>query len=909
MPAPKRQAAIGSSSDAPPAASAFIMSTARAKDDNPFLEPPARKMYKHSHATNNSGGTSHNSSSASATMTTTTNPVSDIGSGRDSNVHTQGHGSVKHPFSGRGGLQTLAMTTGLRKPQRLVLTRVLPSNHTARTDTTTELAVTTASATSTAMYSAATGGPVSEQAFNLRIEDSERKEESIPSYKVTDEQQQQQHPSTTPKAPPNKEYYDFIMRGMTTSMRFEQRLQDEVNKGREKVEAQIREEQHQTQQQPQNQQHMEEEQANEQHQAVKSIEDDQEQDAAESKKAEETFLISSATMAFARKSIMQNASTSPKSIFRKLKRHEARGGASGPGPSSSSGSSLLSPSLSVIPSKDKNENGHGRQGDDGGLRRYQRKDPTIVPNGAFTFVSQRPSPVTVTAAAVPATSVITSTMTTTTTPLVAAAAKLSLRGTTETSAAAVISPSLTESTALETPFTIKSSAPVPTQPTAFSRSVLDFSRPMEPTVLMRKSTLSQFAAPTSAPSINDTVAREPRPADPAMMATGITVLLPSSTSLLDQQLKTPPPPPDSKSGLLTPLTADSGRDRSARGEETLPTIRTDGTQTQFDLRSALRMDSARTQYRLPSLIASLSPPSSPKRRPTPYTIPSIHERDTLRSRRMPQFKARPLNPKVFTSAGDLGVPRIPKQPLTVPKSPVFSQRKRVKVVMKESQLKKGQESAAATATGLKDVLGVKSSAESRQYTRGAKGTSAAAYGGQGPTAVERVAPLAKTTNRSTSAMTAPHKDQMRVKVNMGSIKGPPMRESVSFPSLSSTSVSTSISSATATVKEGKCATEATTTTGTSSRIGGGELSKAQQRTGLSKLRRPATTTRPVPFSFATTELQRRRIMFEPTADNLTRLGSTAIATIKPSTTTKGGGDSGGSVSMLTSRNGLTLEDL
>ncbi|KAF9279071.1 hypothetical protein BGZ74_002934, partial [Mortierella antarctica] len=56
----------------------------------------------------------------------------------------------------------------------------------------------------------------------------------------------------------------------------------------------------------------------------------------------------------------------------------------------------------------------------------------------------------------------------------------------------------------------------------------------------------------------------------------------------------------------------------------------------------------------------------------PYKVLSINERESLRTGRNVGFRARPLDPKVFTSAGDLGVPRIKKLPLTVPVSPVFS---------------------------------------------------------------------------------------------------------------------------------------------------------------------------------------------------------------------------------------------
>ncbi|KAI8363684.1 hypothetical protein B0O80DRAFT_482712 [Mortierella sp. GBAus27b] len=101
------------------------------------------------------------------------------------------------------------------------------------------------------------------------------------------------------------------------------------------------------------------------------------------------------------------------------------------------------------------------------------------------------------------------------------------------------------------------------------------------------------------------------------------------------------------------------------------------TDLSFDLRSALRQDAARVKYQLPNLTASLSPPTSPGHRHSPYSVPLVHERETLRTRRTRRveslcFKARPLNPKVFTSAGDLGVPRIIKKPSTIPVSPTFS---------------------------------------------------------------------------------------------------------------------------------------------------------------------------------------------------------------------------------------------
>ncbi|KAF8933727.1 hypothetical protein BGZ47_010742 [Haplosporangium gracile] len=65
-------------------------------------------------------------------------------------------------------------------------------------------------------------------------------------------------------------------------------------------------------------------------------------------------------------------------------------------------------------------------------------------------------------------------------------------------------------------------------------------------------------------------------------------------------------------------------------------------------------------------------------RAAPYRILSVNERESLRASRGTGFRARPVDPKLFTRAGELGVPRVVKQPLTIPVSPVFSKRVRTK---------------------------------------------------------------------------------------------------------------------------------------------------------------------------------------------------------------------------------------
>lgn len=79
---------------------------------------------------------------------------------------------------------------------------------------------------------------------------------------------------------------------------------------------------------------------------------------------------------------------------------------------------------------------------------------------------------------------------------------------------------------------------------------------------------------------------------------------------------------------------------------------------------------------------------SPARRldltvPIPFTFHSTNRHSTInaddklsKSKTTKMFRARPLNRKIFESTGDLGVPRIPKRPLTEPISPRFTKTKR-----------------------------------------------------------------------------------------------------------------------------------------------------------------------------------------------------------------------------------------
>ncbi|KAG0226225.1 hypothetical protein BGW42_003819 [Actinomortierella wolfii] len=124
----------------------------------------------------------------------------------------------------------------------------------------------------------------------------------------------------------------------------------------------------------------------------------------------------------------------------------------------------------------------------------------------------------------------------------------------------------------------------------------------------------------------------------------------------------------------TPLDSQGQhKETSDSTRESLVTEEAGRSQRRFDLRAALLSESSRSKYELPALTASQAP-HSPRgaSKSAPYQVPSTTERQAMRINRRPGYKALPLNPKIFTSAGDLGVPRIPKAPLTIPRSPKFS---------------------------------------------------------------------------------------------------------------------------------------------------------------------------------------------------------------------------------------------
>ncbi|KAF9105746.1 hypothetical protein BGX27_009483 [Mortierella sp. AM989] len=281
----------------------------------------------------------------------------------------------------------------------------------------------------------------------------------------------------------------------------------------------------------------------------------------------------------------------------------------------------------------------------------------------------------------------------------------------------------------------------------------------------------------------------------------------------------------------------------------------------FDLRTALQEDLNRSR----SSNAFL-PRASIAHRAVPYKPPTVNERETLRASRMPGFRARPLDPRVFTSAGDLGVPRVKKQPLTIPVSPVFS-----KPRVKSSAI---SESEPVKTTALSRLANfIKNKPDRRPATRPhAKGESNMGAGNRAisegtattndsivtrsvllsvPTVdqTRSIPSDSESASQKPAASNATKADvhpsnpasrpvEMRLFSGLGArkgIQGPPIRWD------GSTSAATS---------------------GQSSNNQAGASAGTNRSQGTSLMRRPLT--QPIPFRFATDDILRRRhVMFTP----------------------------------------------
>ncbi|KAF9992869.1 hypothetical protein BGZ79_002540 [Entomortierella chlamydospora] len=282
----------------------------------------------------------------------------------------------------------------------------------------------------------------------------------------------------------------------------------------------------------------------------------------------------------------------------------------------------------------------------------------------------------------------------------------------------------------------------------------------------------------------------------------------------------------------------------------------------FDLKTALREDLARSQSSNTFL-----PRASIARRVIPYKPPTVNERETLRSSRMAGFRARPLDPKVFTSAGDLGVPRVKKQPLTIPVSPVFS-KPRVKPTATS-----GPEPVKTAASARLANL-IKGWPDRRPANRPQAGKMDTMVEGKKVIGISTSTKKDDVHLRSTQ-LSVPTVDQVRS--TPGDSKSTIQKPMAIFnagkthtypPNPVNRAVQERLFSGTGTrmVIQGPPIRgdghTSTTTSKDSSNDQAGEPSTTVRPLGASLIRRPLT--RPMPFKFATDEILRKRhVMFQP----------------------------------------------
>ncbi|KAG0284628.1 hypothetical protein BGZ96_011029 [Linnemannia gamsii] len=638
---------------------------------------------------------------------------------------------------------------------------------------------------------------------------------------------QERHPSTTPKVPPNRHYFDLLTKSVDSvpAPKLDLGLNSAEGKSEEQLQIQDQEEvQEQEQERP----------------------------------VEIVPPVNSRMMDFARKSIMQHSAVAPTSIFRKL------------GNKAGSQQPLThSQARSLINNNDEN----------GTLPQppiiSKSTIPGTAPVATKTTASKTASPQDRTTAGEPKEVTATKESVDRWEPAGDLAFKF----------VPVPKPTTTPAAATSAP------------PHVFARSVLDFSGSNEPKI-QRKAALNTV---TATPISNNSVGSS------SSFSTSIypnKAHQPPSSAMENRTL---PPTTTTTATARVPTNVDvemgdAGNVGSDDSQRSSPA---------FDLRAALRMDSARITYQLPSMIASLSPPPSPRRRPMPYSVPSANDREALRIRRMPRFKARPLNPKIFTGAGDLGVPKLQKAALTVPVSPIFSQRRRVKDVIVAERLKKEKDVlTSATAMRLKEMVEAgaveKQKLKQQKQQQEQSGRHQVIFSGirqpAGRVAQPRIVHHAQASRQDVSGNRGKVKDK-----DLGGMGGGARRIGIAGTGRGSQSAfESSLKPALATtslVVPSVDQTRPDVDLETHHYHHNDVPTSTAAATGVSKLRRPTAgggTTRPVPFNFATTELQRKRMLYQPTPSDYSLIATSSSSTL---------GAAVGNSSYRNSTNGLSLEDL
>ncbi|KAF9923633.1 hypothetical protein FBU30_006356 [Linnemannia zychae] len=840
------------STQPPTTTSVFKRINRNMNDNNPFLDTPARKAFKR--RVESDTNSSYQSNVAMLSSTSSSDFVRRLSEGTHTFTRT-----------------TTAQSLPINNPHRLILTRVLPSNVNNGIITTTSLPIsnsTTATSeeapppvqlagkpyhgTVAASSNIAINRPTASRTPMVTTQDRDNHSFIVPSAPVSrrpeykQQEQQEQHPSTTPKVPPNRQYFDQLAKSL------ESKSAPKLN-----LDLVLIEEESQTQKQ-------------------------HEPELDKEKSVGHIPSVDSTMMAFARKSIMQHSSVAPASIFRKLSNK--------PGPQPLTHSQARS-----LIDNTGNEDGNIVQSS---ITTKPKSTSANVSTSIFASVNDATTTNTVSSKDKDfADKQMAKTVMQECTRHWEPAGDLAFTFVSETKP--------TSTPSLASVITTRPLASeVPSSSRVFARSVLDLSNTNEPKI-QRKfnlNTATSAAATNTASNsntINQSTIKSIYP-NKSHQPPSITTTLNNISSAAETKASTT---------VLRDVDMEMSEAEDKNISDVTPTPPT------FNLREALRMDSARIKYQLPNLIASLSPPTSPRRRPTPYSVPSANDRESLRIRRMPKFKARPLNPKIFTGAGDLGLPKIQKPALTVPVSPVFSHRRRVKDAVAIGGLTKEKDvSTSVAAKRLRNMINsevVKRKEQKQQtheplYPAGRQLLGARTAGTARPHPMRSQKEVLSSNKDSDADLGGISSGARRIEVVatrgqsvFGSTLNPIARTSTIIPSLEQTRPDVDAEDREPDVYSIRPAMSAapaqTSNSSAISKIGEGI------GVGMSKLRRPEARgiTRPVPFKFATTELQKKRMIFQPTPSDYSLITSSSFGTT---------GKDNQNQSQNSSR-GLSLEDL
>lgn len=260
--------------------------TRGAKDDNPFIELPVRKLFKPQRASSSTGRQAPGGGPTTSMFGRSRILQKDVAGKILSAISISGQGTS----SSKVEKDDQKIGARNNNKQRLVLTRVYPINSTARfscaSSSNNESSDPVASAAIVTSHPVFNSGTTSAPTPTSHISSAEADDNDHPFSQPS----LYYHPSTTPKAPPpNREFYQNLTK--VAAPRFPEKTCDDHQGKDTSMETDniVSEQSHALMQDP----------------------------------PQRTVLPPSNVMAFARKSIMKHASSSPHSIFRKFNKNKS----------------------------------------------------------------------------------------------------------------------------------------------------------------------------------------------------------------------------------------------------------------------------------------------------------------------------------------------------------------------------------------------------------------------------------------------------------------------------------------------------------------------------------------------------------------------------------------------------------